>query len=427
MVGMAIAAATSLPHRREPPLGSDQPADLSAADFMRLLARIAWQGDGGMGGWDDITGVVPGRHSLITGHFGELLKAYAKQPPQTPLDPAAMVRLQSPFDPLDLIRPDARTRLTDLLAEQMATQGAAGAREADLPDLFYWRNRIPNWLGGIRGIKSFERQPMLPLGVPALMRLAFAMTPEERGIELAHFRILQRVAPALLPIPFAHQSWSAALADAPRPAPVLATEGAPLFGSWQWSVNRNPAVRERMVALFAGMDIPLWTDVDRAALLTVLRERRIEYREGISLLGLAVAAFHQAGLVERRKLGDAASAELSGPLGTLATAPDGGVATRGHVDAAVDTETGVTISGWAQAPDWPGASPVVEARAEEGVMASAAAALPRSDLCAAGIGDGRYGFTLTVARSAGAATPAVTVACAGSQEPLIDGVLAPGS
>jgi hypothetical protein len=101
--------------------------------------------------------------------MGEVLKAYSKKPlPPGPLDPVAMVRLQAPFDPMGLLRPDARAAMEAQLAAQMAEARAAGAAEADLPDIFYYRNRLPNWLGAIRAIKSFERQPVVPLGAPAL-------------------------------------------------------------------------------------------------------------------------------------------------------------------------------------------------------------------------------------------------------------------
>ncbi|WP_294389728.1 hypothetical protein [uncultured Sphingomonas sp.] len=418
VAGQRIAAAAGLPHRREPPLGSDMPADLDAAAFLRVLGTIAYQADGGMGGWDNIAGLHPGRDSLISGHFGELLKAYARRPVDGPLDPVAMVRLQGPFDPLDLLRETARTRLSDILHTQMDAHRAAGAREGDLPDLFYWRNRIPNWLGGIRGIKSFERQPVLPLGVPALRQLAFAMTPDERRMELAHFRIVERCAPGLLAIPFAHQTWHAALADAPRPDPLLTRAGAPLFGSWQWSINRNPAVRQALSALFGGIDIPLWDDVDRPRLLALLRERRFDYLEGISLLGLAVAALHQSGRIERRKLAPLAPV----PPGHAQDAPDAPVRTHGHVDAVMvaertadglrmTSEAVVTVSGWAQAPDWPGASPVVEAVGDDRPIASAEASLARPDLAQAGIGNGRYGFSLSIDAASLAGAAGLTIRC----------------
>lgn len=411
VVGELIAARLGLPHRREAPLGSDLPADLSPHAFMALLRTIAFQTDGGMGGWDNVAGSTPGAATLISGHLGEVLKAYAKRLPDTPLDPVAMVRLQAPFDPMELIRPDARAQLVDTLAAQMDAAKLAGAAPADLPDLFYWRNRVPNWLGGIRGVKSFERQPVLPLGVPALMRLAFLMTAEERRSELAHYRLIEAAAPELLDLPFAHQSWHPDLGAA-EVAPVLAAPGVALFGSWQWSVNRVPGVRAALTDLFASADIPLWQDVDRGRLLELLRHRRFDYPDLISLLGLAVAAIHQSGCALSVKLGGK-------PLPAQPDQP--GPETVGHVDL-VRAEGGtMLVDGWVWAPGWPGASVTVEARVGDRTVAIAAADRLRPDLAAAGIGDGRHAFTLRFDADLIAGADRLVVAAVGRAEPLTGG------
>lgn len=403
VVGELIAARTGLTHRREPPLGSDLRADLSPQAFLRLLATIAWQADGNMGGWDNVSGRTVGQETLVSGHLGEVLKAYAKRMPEGPLDPVAMVRLQAPFDPMDVLHAPARARLSDQLADQMATARNAGAEEGDLPDLFYWHNRVPNWLGGIRGIKSFERQPILPLGVPALMRLAFQMTAAERKTELAHYKLIEAAAPALIDLPFAHQSWDPAL-GAPVVPPILAAAGSALFGSWQWSINRAPGVRAALAALFAATEIPLWDDVDRARLIDALHHRRFDYFDAISLLGFAVAAIHQAGLGLPEKLGSDGGAEAK--IDRFAAAPSRPVA--GHLDAVrgaavregdairVTGAGEILFDGWMHAPDWPGATPVVEARVDGRTVATSAADRYRADLLGAGIGDGYHGFTLAV-------------------------------
>ncbi|WP_420136641.1 hypothetical protein [Sphingomonas sp.] len=403
VVGAQIAARIGVPHRREPPLGSDLPPDLSPRDFLRLLATIAWQADGVMGGWDNVTGRTVGTETIVSGHLGEVLKAYAKRLPEGPLDAVGMVRLQAPFDPMALLREPARARLVDTLSRQMAASVRAGAEEADLPDLFYWQNRVPNWLGGIRSIKSFERQPILPLGVPALMRLAFQMTAGERKAELAHYRLIAKAAPELIDLPFAHQSWDPGL-GAPSVPPVLAPAGSALFGSWQWSINRVPAVRASLIALFAALDIPLWNDVDRARLIEALRQRRFDYFDGISLLGFAVGALHQAGLGLQQRLGGPQLTEAL--VDQFVQTPELDAA--GHLDAVTGAanwsdgtlrirEDGIiTFSGWVHLPEWPGATPVIEARVDGRVVAAAAADLHRADLAQAGIGDGHHGFRLTI-------------------------------
>jgi hypothetical protein len=297
-----LAAVAGVPHRREPPLGSDEPVDLTLDEFHRNFARLAFQTDGGMGGWDMITGRTAGTETLLTGHMGEVLKAYSKRALPAELDPVTLVRLQAPFDPLAILRPEARARMVEQLAAGMAAERQAGAWEADLPDLFYLRHRIPNWLGGIRGIKSFERQPVLPLGVPALAELAFRMTPEERRAELAHYTIVRAGAPELLALPFAHQTWDGSLPDAPQIDPVLVPAGKPLFGNWQYSLNARPEIRAHLAQLFASTDLALWDWIDRDAVVERLQHRPIDYFDGISLLGLTVTTYHAAGLLLTERL-----------------------------------------------------------------------------------------------------------------------------
>jgi hypothetical protein len=431
VVGERIAAELGLPHRREPPLGSDVPADLDPQSFLRLLGTIAFQADGAMGGWDNVTGRVIGRATLINGHLGEVLKAYAKRQTEGAIDGPAMVRLQAPFDPMELLHPQARARLASALERQMAEARASGATEDDLPDLFYWRNRVPNWLGGIRGIKAFERQPVLPLGVPALMRLAFTMTAAERKAELAHYKLIEGAAPELIDVPFAHQSWHPSL-DTETAAPVLAAAGAPLFGSWQWSVNRVPAVRAALASLFAGVDIPLWEDVDRARLIDALHERRFDMFDLISLLGFAVAAIHQAGIAVPARLGEEAPIETAIDR-FAAVAP---LAYRGHLDAVrgaernaegelrLSNDKAIGFDGWLQCPDWPGASPVVKLRADGRLLAAASADRPRPDLAAAGIGDGRHAFRLEIDAGSLDGASILTLGAAGSEDVLAGGRLA---
>ena len=402
VVGAMIADTLGVPHRREPPRGHDAPPDLSGNGFLHVLARIAYQGDGGIGGWDEIARDQVGRDSLVSGHMGEVLKGYAKRPANVDvLDPAAMVRLKGPFDPLALLRPGARALLEGRLAEQMRQARDGGALSGDLPDLFYWRNRVPNWLGGIRGVASFERQPVLPLGVPALLRLAFLLTPEERRAELAHFALIQRAAPQLLPLPFAHQRWDPALPDAPMVAPVAAAPDTPLFGTWQWAMN-DVDVRASLSALVARADVPLWDDVDRARLLLLLRERTFDYFDGIALLGTMVAVLHQSGQVVRDTLGGPRAAIPDEPGEYGASDAHGhldGVSGAGALDDGVLVVADVgelRLHGWMQSLDWPGAAVRVEAWADDALVARASAGQFRPDLAAAGIGSGHHGFTLTL-------------------------------
>lgn len=399
IAGRLIADAVGLPHRREPPHGSDEPAFWTCERFFGKLAAQAWQTDGMVGGWDLILGQSVGRETLVSGHMGELLKAYSKKAlSEGPLDPVSMVRLQAPFDPMGVLLPSARAALEAELGRQMAEARAAGALEADLPDLFYYRNRLPNWLGAIRAIKSFERQPVVPLGAQALLGLAFRLLPEERACELLHYRIIERTAPELLPLPFALQSWDCALGEeVPSPAPILPAPGAPsVFGNWQFSLNHNASIRAALAALIDGAtDLTLWTSVDRAALLDRLRTRRFDMFDAISLLGIVIALLHEAGLAAPMRLGEeSGSEERRIAFRQLAEPPK----VDGHLDAVVEEEGRLRFDGWAFCAAWPGAQPAIEIRVGGAVLATAAASNERPDLIPHGMGDGRHGFSIAVPR-----------------------------
>jgi hypothetical protein len=410
LAGRAVAAACGLPHERQPPLGSDVAAHWSAATFIDNLAAQVYQTDGMMGGWDFILSRTIGTDTLITGHMGEVLKAYSKRPlPDGPLDPVTMVRLQAPFDPLGLLRPEAEALLRSQLLDQMAEAERIGALRADQPDIFYLRNRIPNWLGGIRGVKSFERQPVMPLGVPALLRLAFALSPEDRKAERAHYEIVRRCAPELIAPPFALQRWDAALADDGMPfaAPILPGPAAPpVFGNWQYSLNHVPRLRAALAEILSDRTLPLWDSLDRDAVQDRLRHRRFDYFDGISLLGLVAAAFHEARLAAPLKIGARAPVVIeTRPIASLlrqriagADWPVPPVTLHGHLDAVrrPDAATPPILDGWLHAPDFPAARPAVEARIDSRVVAVTVADRPRPDLARAGLDDGAHGFALAL-------------------------------
>ncbi|KRB81320.1 hypothetical protein ASE00_15120 [Sphingomonas sp. Root710] len=397
IAGQGIAEALGLPHRREPPHGSDEPAYWSRAHFFGKLMAQTWQTDGMVGGWDLILGERVAAETLITGHMGEVLKAYSKRPlPEGILDPVAMVRLQAPFDPMGLLLPEARERLCEQLGDQMELARRDGAGEADLPDIFYYRNRIPNWLGAIRAIKSFERQPVVPLGAPALLGLAFRLTAEERKAELLHYKIVERCAPDLLGLPFAMQRWDARLPGAPQTDPVLpGADAPPVFGNWQFSLNHNAAIRAALAAeVEARPDLTLWRSIDRAVLLDRLRNRRLDYFDGISMLGLVVAMFQESGLVQPTKIGGTGDAVPAGAACADYPRP----AITGHLDAIRAAGDALIFDGWAHARDFPAAQVAVEARLDGVSLGIVAADGERPDLIPHGMGDGRHGFSLGIPR-----------------------------
>lgn len=403
IAGQGIAAALGLPHRREPPHGSDEPAHWTCDRFFEKLMAQVYQSDGMVGGWDLILGERIATETIISGHMGEVLKAYSKKPlPEGGLDPIEMVRLQAPFDPMGLLRPDARESLSAQLAAQMAKARDEGASEGDLPDLFYYRNRIPNWLGAIRGIKSFERQPVVPLGAPALLQLAFRLSPDERKRELLHYLIIARCAPELLPLPFALQQWNGQLGeDVPRPDPIQPGADAPaLFGNWQFSLNYNPSIRAALATeIEARGELTLWRSIDRKATLDRLGDRRFDYFDGISMLGLVAAMFQEGAMIRPVKIGarGRSSVPPARPTGFRLDFLKPGV--DGRFDGVSDQGDELIFYGWAFAGALPAAQVALELRAGDRRLAVTVADNPRPDLARHGKGDGLHGFSFRIPRT----------------------------
>ncbi len=403
IAGAGVAAALGLPHRREAPHGSDEPAHWTCDRFFEKLMTQAYQSDGMVGGWDLILSDRIATDTIISGHMGEVLKAYSKKPlPEGVLDPVAMVQLQAPFDPIGLLRPPAREALTTRLEEQMHAARAEGALEADLPDLFYYRNRIPNWLGAIRGIKSFERQPVVPLGAPALVQLAFRLSPEERKSELLHYLIIARCAPELLPLPFALQQWDPRLGDgAPQVEPIRpATDAPALFGNWQLSINHNPSIRAALATeIEARGELTLWRSIDRKATLDRLSDRRFDYFDGISMLGLVAAMFQEGAMIRPVKIGGRGRISSPGarPNGFRLNYLKPGV--DGRLDGVSEQGDEVIFDGWAFAEALPAVQVAVELRAGDRPLAVVVANKPRPDLARHGKGDGNHGFRFTIPRA----------------------------
>lgn len=435
VAGEGIAAALGLPHRREPPHGSDEPAFWSCERFFDKLMTQVYQSDGMVGGWDLILGERIAAETLITGHMGEVLKAYSKRPlPERELDPIAMVRLQAPFDPIGLLRNEARERLRGQLAAQMEQARKEGALEADLPDIFYYRNRVPNWLGAIRGIKSFERQPVVPLGVPALLRLAFRLTPEERRSELLHYLIIDRCAPELLPLPFALQRWDARLGeDRLRSEPIQPANDLPaLFGNWQYSINHVPTIRAALATeIEARGELALWRSIDRKATLDRLGDRRLDYFDGISMLGLVAAMFQESAMIRPAKIGARGqpSVPRGRPKGIRLDYPRPAVS--GWLDVVDEVGDTLVFGGWAFAGALPAAQILVEAKVDGASLAMAAATVSRPDLVRHGMGDGRHGYRLEVPRerlraaAKGASQVEVTIVPFESDDPIARVMVSP--
>lgn len=454
IVGRMIAERLGLPHRRQPVAAPSSVPFLSTAEFFARVSSFAYQSDGLVGAWDIYVQDVTAASLAMTGMMGEVLKCNAKSdfdPALALQAPLELVRKLSPLDPLGMLRPEARERLQEDVGERLARHVEDGVPVEDLTDVFYYTNRIPNWLGTARQVEAFARTSVMPLGVPPLLKLAFTATAGERRTGLLHYRLLQRFAPQLLTLPFANAQWSPELAakdpDFQAVAAVVAPEGSrtPAFGSWQYSVNYNVRLRRALMALVEDSgDAPIWSCLDRRAVLRRLSAGPLSFLPMISLLGLVPVILYQTDRITPHKMltpgssfapaavlrdregrlwrweqkrlqalraedtpvrlprpiaraflaapADADCGAVEGYLDAVLGPLGPGVRAAGGHRIEVSGEGEVTFSGWARSKDFTQCPLAVEIAQDERILCRVVADGYRADLRKAGIGQGNHAF-----------------------------------
>ena len=78
----------------------------------------------------------------------------------------------------------------------------AGVEPADVPDMFYLLKRMGTWAGPGHGCVELVRDTTSPLWTPRLLPDLLGLPAQERSRELFHRRLLERLAPELVDVPF---------------------------------------------------------------------------------------------------------------------------------------------------------------------------------------------------------------------------------
>lgn len=293
IVGRMIAERLGLAHEIRK-LGVAHETEQDAKALLRGLAIHAFQNDGMFGAWNLKAYPRAGYGITPAGFVGEVFKGYLKKPfdfKKLP-DPAKFIALHGPYDPLGLFRSGVRAQFDQELLERFAGYPACGADFNDIPDLFYIKERIPNWLGGARQLDSYGRQVVNILNNDFLVKLAFALDYRERQQEVLHFRLLRRLAPQLLDVPFAAQGWNLELQrHGAKPfmfaPPVTGSSATPMHGSWQYAINSNADYRRQLRDLFGAFpNSPIWDYLNRDVLLARMTRGDFTMFQLISLYGL---------------------------------------------------------------------------------------------------------------------------------------------
>ncbi len=81
-------------------------------------------------------------------------------------------------------------------------QLGSGVAATDVPDIFYLKRRMGTWAGPSHCAVEFVRDTTSPLWSDRLLRDELGMPARDRARELFHLRVLERLAPQLVDIPF---------------------------------------------------------------------------------------------------------------------------------------------------------------------------------------------------------------------------------
>lgn len=84
----------------------------------------------------------------------------------------------------------------------VAQVSAAGARQEDIPDLFYLLRRMGTWAGPSHSCVELVKDTTSPLWSARLLPQLLGLPARDRARELFHLRVLERLAPELVDIPF---------------------------------------------------------------------------------------------------------------------------------------------------------------------------------------------------------------------------------
>lgn len=452
IVARRIALALNIPHQiipqsrfKDPTLGSDE--------LLYKLAIHVFQTDGMLDAWDIKANMKAGQGFALTGFMGEVLKGYIKVQSENEiyrLSPLEIVSRKDLFDPLAIFKRHSKTQLEKELSIRFDRMcEAAHHDKSQLPDLFYLKERIPNWLGSARRIDSESIQGVIPLNIKPLIELAFRLQAEERSIELLHYKIIEKTCPKLLEIPFAFQVWNKKLikygADKSMfLPPVMPGRPLPARGSWQHTFNCNPGLRNKILEIFEAFpNSPVWEHIDAKQIKHLLRFHMFSVKEMVSLLGLLVVFFKVHSIEIPRKIQAAAMPgftdddritiveretgqafaydqnrlkliqQLSPPLRPPSSSdsfPCSRIATRLisadynlplnslQQDNAVSAKgllegfNGREITGWAWCPDYPMMRLRIDIFYQGKLLERIVAEQYRKTLKQAGYGDGRHGF-----------------------------------
>jgi hypothetical protein len=145
-----------------------------------------------------------------------------------------------------------RERVREQIGGWVNRQLEAGVAPLDVPDMFYLQRRMGTWAGPSHGCVEYVRDTTSPLWSRQLLPDLLGLPAAERARELFHLRVLERLAPELVDVPFEHgRRWPGRSSPAAR----RAARARALMGKAAAEARRR-ALRSRAAAAGAAPDDP---------------------------------------------------------------------------------------------------------------------------------------------------------------------------
>jgi hypothetical protein len=200
--GRRLAELAEAPHSLIP----DDPHGSVWSDWRRA-ARLLALTEGGTATLADAAGFPLGpREGPLpiwhSGQGGEIARSYygtGEGDPTDRLERAFLGRRPGRSDPLS---EEGRALVRERIASWVEEQRAAGIAPADVPDMFYLQRRMCTWAAPTHGAVEYVRDTTSPLWSARLLPDLLGLPTAERARQLFHERVLERLAPELVDVPF---------------------------------------------------------------------------------------------------------------------------------------------------------------------------------------------------------------------------------
>jgi asparagine synthetase B (glutamine-hydrolysing) len=102
----------------------------------------------------------------------------------------------------DVLSDSGRALVREQIGGWVDRQLGAGVDAADVPDMFYLQRRMGTWAGPSHGCVEYVRDTTSPLWSRRLLPDELGLPAGERARQLFHLRVLQKIAPELVEVPF---------------------------------------------------------------------------------------------------------------------------------------------------------------------------------------------------------------------------------